>query len=271
MVEMLGLPGAGKSTLTLALRRALAGRGVSVALPMQEATQGGLASRRIRSAALIAGLVARRPGYVMRSLRLIAATRQVPARAFLKVAHNWLHVSARFAGAGRGGTWLFDQGMYQALWSVAYGATAPRLGGVLAELAAIMPRPDVVVRLRVEPDVAGERLAARPGRQSRLETPDAAPGGPGPRFRRAQHALERVSELCRHVDPGTAAPADARPLVLDVDNNGAQGTAALADRLALRLLEWNASSAAGDVHPPGGAFPARPAATLSDRNRTPSP
>lgn len=232
LVEMLGLPGSGKSTLALAVSRLLLARGVPVALPMNEATQGSLLSRRTRSVAGIAGVAARRPGYALRSLQLVAATRQVPGRAYAKVSHNWLHVSARFARSDLAGIRLFDQGMYQALWSIAYGATAPGLDGVLAELDAIMPHPDVVVRLHVEPSVAAHRLVSRPGRHSRVEADAPGSGSADEPLRRAQRALQRVFML-----PSLSDPGGRRPRVIDVDNNAAQETAAQAARLVASILE----------------------------------
>ena len=216
IVEFIGLPGAGKTTLARGVMTALAERGVACAAPMGEARGAAVSQSRLAGIAAVIGHVLRRPRIAFRSASLIAGTRQPNALDLVKVTHNWLRVSAHFESiaAGRQGdrVEVFDQGIYQALWSIAYRAGNEALSPSLLSLAACVPPPDLVVDLEVAVSAARHRLGQRSGLTSRLQWGSGAATSED--FQQAAHALELVRALVR-----TAAKRPA-PRVVKLDTTG---------------------------------------------------
>ncbi len=168
VVEFLGLPGVGKTTLALEVAKLL------LDLPVRSAyghVRGrNWVVRRLYSTRDIVRLALQRPHYVVRSARAIQDSRQRSRYDGLKVTNNWLNVSALTVASGRAPhITLFDQGMFQALWSVGYSAAAAERSPQLADLGALMPRPDLVILLRADLATVRRRLHARGGQESRLD------------------------------------------------------------------------------------------------------
>lgn len=169
VVEFIGLPGVGKTTLALEVAKRL-----DRTLPVQSAYSrlGGRswAARRLRNSRDIGGLGLRRPRYVLRTARAIRASGQRSLYDGLKVANNWLSVSALTLRSARTPhVTLFDQGMFQALWSVGYSAEGAGRLEQLTYLGTLLPKPDLLVLVSAELATVVRRLQARGGRESRLD------------------------------------------------------------------------------------------------------
>lgn len=217
VVEFIGLPGVGKTTLALEVAKLL-----GHTLPVQSAYSrvGGRSwmARRLRNTRDIVGLGLRRPRYVVRTARAIRASGQRSLYDGLKVTNNWLSVSALTVGSARTPhVTLFDQGMFQALWSVGYSAEGAGRLERLTHLGTLMPKPDLLVPVSAELATVVRRLQARGGRESRLDGVSHAEATP---LRDAATLLDTVV--------GIARSGGVDLLEVDGDDDGALGTNARA-------------------------------------------
>ena len=124
IVEFLGLPGAGKSTLSQLAAEALAERGIAVECANRMlGSEVGPTRRWLRkSGCVIDGLVCA-PHDLGNAIRSVNRTRQRSLSEFLHTTFNWLLVTALVRRAARSPkVVLLDQGVAQALWSIGLSA-----------------------------------------------------------------------------------------------------------------------------------------------------
>ena len=210
VVEIAGLPGAGKSLLADAVMVRLEGQGIAVS----DATAGfgptssGL-GRLTRKALMVARTLAVRPS--MRAVAKAAiGTRQ-------GTVHDWL---ARPANVVLSAVLtdraqqvpvvtLLDQGITQDSWSLALRADRERSLASLDRLLSLATLPDVIVFVEAPQATLVERLRARASQHSRLQ-----------RQSDDEMSVELVhgAELFEEILNSLAQlPADNRPTVLRVD------------------------------------------------------
>lgn len=208
VVELLGAPGVGKSTLIPEIRAHLA---------VPDAPRTGRAGKALG----LARFVATHPATTARGLLAIASTRQRTRHDLAWVTRTWLKRCARHAELRRRpGLHLVDAGVAQALWSIGFHARTsldPRLLDT--------PLPDVVVVVEASLETVRRRLAGRPGAQSRLERDGEADHA------RAKACVGEVAELLAHRGVLTI------PLDNDRDTDHATAARAIADRIRAR---WSA-------------------------------
>jgi hypothetical protein len=175
VVELAGIPGSGKSRRVRTLADRLSERGIAVHLPQAAlAPSVPTALRLARKGLACATTTVAAPGTTARVVRGVVASRQPGPGDVAGRTVQWLVAESVARRAARGGVALVDEGLVQALWSIGLrGDVRP----VLAALGGSRPtnRADLLVVVRVEPDLALGRLAARPSRHSRtqlLDEPD---------------------------------------------------------------------------------------------------
>lgn len=240
-VELVGLPGAGKSTIARAAAQQLRSAGVPVAeddLPPLT----GIA--RIRRYARFASFCARHPQLVRAVARYTLAVRPWSLTrlrfAFGVLTHAFGAVEAR-----RGqGIVLLSQGMLQAAWSIAVNGTAPNARVVDALVDALIPiyEGGAIVHVDVDPAQAAARIAARDGGGSRFDGLSEA------------EALERLRPLSRHLatilDSATARVSCA---LLRVDGGLPPGENAAAIAALVQDLNPAMASTTTDASAPAAA------------------
>ena len=165
LVTFVGLPGTGKSTLCARVATLLRERGIPCCV-CEEA-----AYRKYRNkAGWLAREVIGHPWRAARSLRAILATHQPTVLDLVKMVVNWFCLSFLIRRAARaGGVALFDEGLFQALWSIGLGARNPDWMSSLPALDPMPPAPNLTVVVRSRLETVERRLAARPVCGSRLE------------------------------------------------------------------------------------------------------
>lgn len=172
VVELCGLPGAGKSSLAVLARGTLRGHGVAVPDP-----GGGVGpevapmTRSARKGALVAGAALRGPGSALRSARGLMDSGQPSSSGTLHRWVQWMVAEERLTRARRSRrTWLLDEGIVQALWSVGlHGDVSPMLE-TLGRAGREGARPDLIVALEVPPELAAHRLRVRGSTHSRVQS-----------------------------------------------------------------------------------------------------
>ncbi len=171
-VEFLGLPGAGKSELSRRVAQILAARGIPVDQPSYVLAHGlGLAARAARKSTRVLREAALHPGRTSVSARAIAGSGQPSLFVFGKMLFNWLLVSDLVrTGRRTAGVHLYDQGVFQALWSIGFGGDAGSIDGLAGELWGQIPLPDVVTVLEASIPTVEQRLRACPEFDSRIDS-----------------------------------------------------------------------------------------------------
>ncbi|HKY31054.1 MAG TPA: hypothetical protein VJV23_00865, partial [Candidatus Polarisedimenticolia bacterium] len=177
-VELLGLPASGKSTLSRRAAEVLSSRGVVVAQRSWDLAHGiPRWERRTRKAARVAAEAALHPLHAAWSAAAIARSGQPGAADVGRMTFNWLLVAGLERRRGEaGGIELHDQGIFQALWSIGFGAGRGAATAVAAALGPRMPLPSVLAVVRAGPQTVERRLSARPDADSRLDRMDPAEG-----------------------------------------------------------------------------------------------
>ena len=169
-VELAGIPGAGKSRLARVLAAGLAARGVVVHQPQEARGPSVPTGRRLARKSLACGAAALGdPATTARIVRAVVHSGQPGAGDVAGRVVQWLVAQHLLSGTRRrGGVSLLDEGLVQCLWSIGLrGDVAPVL-----EAAAASRRtsaPDMVVVVRVPPELALARLTARPSLHSRTQ------------------------------------------------------------------------------------------------------
>ncbi len=206
IVELLGAPGVGKSTLLPALVERLD------SLPLQATPH----LDRVQQALGFARFVARNPLQLARMTAAIVATNQ-PVSDLAWVTRTWVkrcwrHVELR----RRPGLHLVDAGLAQALWSISF-----RAGAKLGPQLVAGPLPDLVLVVDATLATMTRRLAMRPGHQSRLER------GAGD-LDRAREQVAGVQRLLEGAGVETVTIDNER------DEDRAHTAAVMADRVIAR-------------------------------------
>ena len=234
VVEFVGLPGSGKSTLSHALAEQLRRSGESVSEVTYEITHRESALRRrwIKLGFLLRTLLAE-PHRSLDVLREIRGSRQANLRDTWSTTSNLLYLCGLMGElARRPGIHVLDQGVVNALWSVRFSARSDRPLRRLGEIASDwFPRKTrVVVLLEVRPALAADRLLGRARTQSRLERRLAGDGLPGA-LRAASAALDETRAALAELSRGRWEGIE----ILTVPEGGMQGAEA-GHALAERVL-----------------------------------
>jgi thymidylate kinase len=222
VVELCGLPGAGKSTLAASLAEALATAGVEVTvldLPISARAPAAVrAARRLRHAATT---IVRRPVDSVRAAQWFGALGQSSsdtASAYVQ----WLALQRIVHAARRdAGVQLLEEGTVQTLWTALL--RAPRRPSTAMAWRRLPPsaRSDLVLHVDVPLPTASARLAGRDSRHSRTQQLD--PGARAAELAQGQELLLRLLDDC---------PVP----VLRVSNDDSRTIAEVARSVAPRLV-----------------------------------
>src|SRR5262245_53270789 len=226
IVEFLGLSGAGKSAVSHQVAERLRRRG----LPVREPTlslaprpaRRSVWKRTIKSLHVARELVLH-PRSSLRMFKSMRSTRQQRFHVLLRMGFNWLMLSSLMR-THRPSFYLFDQGSFQALWSLGLEGRRGMLRQVGPELVDTVPAPDVVVVVEASADVVFHRLRIRNGSESRADRWDAGA------ILRSLRTMDEVKSILRS---RSARPGG--PRVLRVANGQHVDVAAVADRLAVEI------------------------------------
>jgi len=226
LVEFLGLSGAGKSAVSHQVAERLRRRGLPVREPtLRLAPEGRRRSvwKRALKTLHVARELVMHPLTSLRSLKSMSATRQQRLRLLFRMGFNWLMLSSLMR-THRRSLHLFDQGTFQALWSIGLEGRRGVVGRVGPRLVATVPAPDAVVVIEARPEVVADRLRVRGGRESRADRWDPAT------VQRSMRTMDEVRSVLRRM---SARPGG--PRILRVVNGRDDDVEAVADRVAVEL------------------------------------
>lgn len=225
LIEFLGVPGCGKSTLSRHLAETL----MDHRLVVDETTydidhRRRTLHRQWLKLSLILTYAARSPRSAVSEFITIAGTRQASVADLKRAAFNWLFI--RSVAARRrppSVITILDQGFAQALWTTGFAAARASwlelLRGRHMHRAAL---PNLVVHVRADLATIGDRLEKRRQHASRMDglgrNPDA--------LRRA----ETISELVASRLQAIGIP------IIEADNNDASQLMLSAHRVAAEIM-----------------------------------
>ena len=235
IVEFVGLPGAGKTTISHALVNRFRRGGVPVTEPTFDLSQkpGRIGFRQLRFAMR---LFAGHPILTLRWMDLVVASRQKSARDFIITSLNLLYSCALVRQSGRRpGVHIFDQGLLQAILSVQYSSRQPpdhaSLAAAVDESIGVNAR-NVAVFVQASPEIVMTRLQQRCGRLSRLERLDST--------EEFTHALSRYVAAVAHLEQLAAILEDRlghRFTIITLSNKSDNSVDSAAEELFGRLVE----------------------------------
>ncbi len=170
VVEFVGLPGVGKSTLSHRTAATIASDHPQVTEPISRIENRSAAFRILSKGRYAAEHALRRPRTAIDGLRAIRATQQPTTGDFARVAFNFQYVAGVVTRArSAAGVTLLDQGPYQALWSIGLRSPADwpdlldRFENPLSRIA-----PDLVVLVEADTETIADRLRSREGGDTRV-------------------------------------------------------------------------------------------------------
>jgi len=225
-VEFLGLAGAGKSTVSGAVGAVLRERRIPVTEPTYRLDHvvSGYTRRALKFWYSLRRAI-RRPWEGVRWARTVFGSRQRALVGSWVETMNLLYLLELIRSESAvPGVHLFDQGLFQALWSLAYDAAAAHVISppVLERVRRSLPPISVVIVVETSLATARGRLQERPGATSRLQ-----------RARQAAAALERATAILRPIEAAASQlAAEGRIVLLRVSNDNDADLLGAATRIA---------------------------------------
>jgi adenylate kinase family enzyme len=235
-VEFFGMPGSGKSTLTNRVAEIMEGWGIGIQKQTYVLAHCVTRHRRvITKIRYVLPEICFEPRYAVRSARAIAATGQSSVLEWVRELFNWLFVTPLIRPITQfDGIRMLDQGIFQALWSVAFSGDHNALKIMTDRLMTQSPVPNVVVIVHAKLSTIAQRLAARQSHDSRLErllekNPEV--------LKSSESLFLQVTEIVKFL-----MRQQAMPTIIDVDNDENTDLETKAQTVAQslrRLLEVN--------------------------------
>jgi broad-specificity NMP kinase len=250
IVEFVGLPGCGKSSVSHGVAERLRREQQLVSEKSFElAHRMGASRRRWRKGALAGRCILRRPRAALCLAREVVGSRQRSWLEGIAKALDLLAVCGLVADRARQpGIHLVDQGFFSGLWSICFRAASDlpleRVVAIGSDLCGRAPA-DLVIALDVEPATAAHRLTQRSGAGSRLqESLDAGVASP-----EMQRELQAAVDSLRQVRQQIAAPDRAWTLhVLPNDDDGTSDSRSAEVAELVRVARIAAKPAARTAH-----------------------
>ena len=213
VVELAGIPGAGKSFLSVAVSAGLTDRGLVVAGPDPSVGPGtGRVGRLARKCAASVTVGLHAPRSALRVAGALLRSGQPGVRDLVARMVQWQVAQDQLRGSGGGAdVLLVDEGLVQCLWSIGLRGDVEPVLHVLRDLPG-WRSPDVLVLVRTAPAVAAARLTGRVSQHSRTQRLPA----------QSQLAeLERGERLLDRLVEWWASTAGDPDSVLEVTGSGA--------------------------------------------------
>ncbi len=173
LIEFVGLPGAGKTTMSRNVAELLLDRQLTVDETTYELSHRyhRLPGLLVKFAHLTRYAVAH-PRLAFSNSARIAATRQATLRDLGKSIFNWMFI-ASLASRKRSPAriMILDQGVAQAMWSIGFAAQRETwLDDLCARAQTSAHKPDLLIHVRADFQKIGDRLATRAQHLSRMDT-----------------------------------------------------------------------------------------------------
>lgn len=169
-VEFFGLPGVGKSTLSNRIAEILSENEIPVEQNAYILSHQMNRLKRVLFKLLyVTKELVFHPYYTFVSIKTILMTQQKSAVDLVKVVFNWFFVSSLIrSNREYNGVRLFDEGIFQALWSIGFSGKEESLA-IMEALFPMMPLPQIIIVPEASLATVKLRMSGRQHHDSRLE------------------------------------------------------------------------------------------------------
>lgn len=214
-IELLGLPGSGKTTLAGAVGQRFARAHISRADALADDLPA--IHRHLRRALYVLPCLIAHPRLIWGVFQRVRASRQGSAHALLKTCWNfWTVIGLTLSTRSQGKPLFSDQGVVQAIWSVALSARED-VGDWWEFLARYEVLPGILVVVYCPAEITSKRLGARAVGTSRLTGVSAD-----------DVAWDHASRILARL----VSEARAHCAVVEIHNDGLRTIDALADEIS---------------------------------------
>ena len=226
MIEFVGLPGAGKSTLAARVIDQLNAHNFSVRSPVA-AINDRAAPVRILSKLSHVGMTGIfSPKVTFNSLRATGFGRLGSSSDARSTLFNWLFVHALVARRRRTERLvILDQGLFQAYWSACLSEPAALRATIRDEVVQIYrDRPLLIVDVQASPEILADRLSDREPNPSRVKPDRDAGYGIADATRAYSETRELIDDVIVHnpraelLELSNETPAEIQPNVKKVSD-----------------------------------------------------
>jgi thymidylate kinase len=169
-VEFFGMPGVGKSTLSNRISKLLSNNNIAVEQKAYLLShQMSRVNRVFFKVLYVLKELLLHPSYAFISIKTIFQTQQKSTTDLIKVVFNWFFVSSLIrSNRNHSGVRLFDEGIFQALWSIGFSGKNESFS-ILKPLFSLMPLPDIIIVPEANLATIKLRMSGRQRHDSRLE------------------------------------------------------------------------------------------------------
>lgn len=171
IIEFVGVPGSGKTTISNNVADKLSSRGITVAEPIYDINTNPPILRVLSKARFLFTMFIRDTGTVLAISRVVIGTGQQTKTDQIRVLFNLLYVFGvvtKYRYNHR--ITLLDQGPYQGVWSVGF-RSSHEWTGVLERFSKPLQiaNPDLIVFVEADEKTISDRLNERMGGDTRFE------------------------------------------------------------------------------------------------------
>ena len=214
VIEFLGMPGVGKTTLARCLAEGLCARGHHAALvAMDSPVELSRPAKLIRHLGEVAPYLLRHPRRAWRATRLLQLFPQpTQLGALSRLRYWWRTAALAERAAAAAPVAILDQGSLQGLFSWALSSTAPDPASLPAALRLVR-RPQIVVIVSAPADTVRARLQERAFGHRRIDRLLLADG----------QAFAAARAILARLEPALAT-TDCQVLRIDSSPAGAEGS-----------------------------------------------
>jgi len=196
IVEFVGLPGAGKSTLSRSVATELKDRGAEVYEPIHKRDTYSTPQRIASKARFVSQSLITTPKTALTTTRSVSQTDQQSLPDYIRVLFNLHYVtSVTTTFRSRAGVTLLDQGIHQARWSVGLRSTQPIDEAIKKVDIPANLTPDLVVFVEATDATIANRLTNRTDGDTRF-TPNSDA------FERARDGYETIKSQIKSAPDG---------------------------------------------------------------------
>jgi len=166
MIEFIGLPGSGKSTISKQVAEELRYSHIILDNFISNKLQKSYLYRVIWKVKFIVKEIVLHPVFYLKQINCILKTKQNTFEDFIKVTSNWIIIIGQWQKNKKmGNSIISDQGIIQAAWSIFFSAKEDIC---VEKYLDQIELPDMVFYIKVNREIMNLRLAKRITKQSRM-------------------------------------------------------------------------------------------------------
>lgn len=224
IIEFFGLPGVGKTTISQRVADDLQSAGYRCTEPRRQISQRSAVPRILHKSAYVVAGSGRYPSTTVKNTLDILQTEQDSLKSALKIIFNW-HYCRGIAACSSSDIRIFDEGIYQALWSVGLSS---RLNWETVLDHVVPPsnsRPSVVIIVDAREGVIANRLANRKDGDTRFNNTSKS------HFRRGREGFYQIRQIiCSFYE------SNANRKLITVENGQEASLADITDEIVEQII-----------------------------------